>query len=96
MSERRLIVRSVGFSEDTIDLGFNVLPFDLRDVAGHQVLQMRTFVLSRKGDAYADEIAALVEAAEALVDDVLDDWPTATPVAEQEEDDDDDRGMGFG
>lgn len=91
-----LIVRGVGFNEDTIDLSFAVMPDDLRDVAGHKVMQMRTFVVARSGDAYQDEIKDLVEAANALVADVLDDWFEATPVAETEDELDEDLGMGQG
>jgi len=93
---RTLIVRHVAFSEDSIDVSYLVMPSDHRTIAGHHVMQMRTFVLSRQGEAYKDEIRDLVLAAEALVDDVLDDWPEATPVVADEEELDEDLGMGQG
>jgi hypothetical protein len=91
-----LIVRAVGFNEDSIELSFAVMPDDLRDVAGHHVMQMRTFVLSRSGAAYADEIKDLVQAADALVADVLEDWFEATPVVDDDDELDEELGMGQG
>ena len=92
---RRMLVRNVTFTEDSVDLSFIVLPDDMRTVAGHEVMQMRTMIVSRDGEAYKDEIRDLLLAAEALVDDVLEDWPTATPVGPPEELDED-LGMGQG
>ncbi len=86
----------VQFAPDTIELSFMVTPDDLRSIAGEPVAMMRTVVVGRSSPAYSDEIADLVRAAEALVEDVLDDWPGAPVGIPDEDDEDDDSGMGQG
>ena len=90
------VVSALSIGADAIEMSVMQLPNDQRDIAGEPVVMMRTVVVGRSNPAYADEIRELVEAAEALAADVLEDWGSATPVVVEDDDDDDDRGMGHG
>lgn len=89
-----VVVSTVSFSAESLELTFMELPTDVRSIAGSPVAKMTSVIVETQSPAYADQITELRQAAESLVADLLDDWGTATPVADTEEDDDDERGMG--
>lgn len=91
----RLVVSSVVFSEDGVELAFMAMPGDVRNEG--LLLSSRVLAVARSHPSYTDEIEELESAARALVADVLEDWDDA-PVgfAGPEEDVDEDAGMGSG
>lgn len=79
-------------TDEGVELTFMELPGDVRTDGA--LVQTRSIAV-RDNSPYADEILAIRDAVTGLVEDIVEDWPSA-PVYEHEDDDDDAEGMGSG
>lgn len=90
MDDVTLQITGVELSQEGISIGYVRLPADVRK---NGLVWQHSVSVPYRSD-YDDEIEALVEAAQALLADVLDDEDRAEPIdpsiEEEEEDDDDD------
>lgn len=86
-------VSNVSLTSEGIELTFMELPGDLR--GDGTLIQTRSIAVTNDSTMYADEVQAIRDAVEALVEELIEDWPT-TPVYEPENSDDEPEGMGMG
>jgi hypothetical protein len=70
------IIQEIRMEEDGVQIAFYTPDEDVRQPG---VVQLHTLLIPRGGD-WDDEIDTVMEAASYLVNDVLDDWSTLTPV----------------
>lgn len=88
-----VVVASVMFSPEGVEVTFMVLPGDVRNEG--LLVSSRMLAVARSHPSYVDEVAELERAAVALVEDVLEDWAGA-PVAQAPDEVDEGLGMGQG
>jgi hypothetical protein len=69
-------IQEIRLEEDGIQIAYYTPDEDVRQPG---VVQLHTLLIPRGGD-WDDEIDTVLEAAEYLINDVLDDWSTLTPV----------------